>query len=148
MSIINNKKVLYDYFIEDKYEAGIVLYGWEVKSIRAGKVQLKESYIRWKKDAFYLIGCHISALKEASTHVKPDATRHRKLLLHKEEINKLVGKVERSGYTLVVLHMSLSKKYIKVLVGLGKGKKQFDKRQVEKEKNWKMQQQRLIKKYK
>ena len=125
MSIANNKKAFHDYFIEDELEAGLVLDGWEVKAIRAGRVQLKESYIHWKKGAFYLVGCHITALPTASTHVKPDPVRQRKLLLKQSEINKLIGKVERSGYTLV--------------------KKQHDKRQSMKEADWKREKQRLMK---
>ena len=148
MAIVNNKKAFHDYFIEYKYEAGIVLEGWEVKSIRSGKAQLKESYVRWDKDAFYLIGCHISPLKEASTHIKTSATRKRKLLLNKYEINKLIGKIEINGYTLIPIDIHYSNKYIKLLLGLAKGKKKFDKRQADKEKNWKIDQQRLMKRYK
>ncbi|WP_172763748.1 SsrA-binding protein, partial [Neisseria gonorrhoeae] len=98
MAIANNKKAFHDFFIEDRIEAGLVLEGWEVKAIRAARVQLKESYIYWKKDAFYLVGCHITALPTASTHIKPDAVRPRKLLLKQSEINKLIGKTERAGY--------------------------------------------------
>lgn len=148
MIIASNKKAFYDYFIEEKYEAGLVLYGWEVKAIRSRKVQLKESYIRWDNGAFYLIGCHISPLKEASTHIKPDAIRKRKLLLNQYEINRLIGKIEVKGYALIPLDIHCNKIYIKISIGLAKGKKQFDKRQVDKEKNWKKDQQRLIKKYK
>ncbi|MFH4354294.1 MAG: SsrA-binding protein SmpB [Neisseriaceae bacterium] len=145
MNIANNKKAFHDYFIEDTFEAGLVLMGWEVKAIRAGRIQLKEGYIRWLKGAFYLVGCHITALPEASTHIKPEANRSRKLLLHQREINKLVGKVEQTGYTLVPLNMHFKKGYIKLGVGLAKGKKQHDKRQSIKEKDWKREQQRLLK---
>ena len=145
MSIINNKKAFHDYFIEEQIEAGIVLEGWEVKAIRAGRVQIKESYIQWKKGAFYLIGSHITALPTASNHVKPDPVRQRKLLLKQSEINKLIGKVERSGYTLVPVNMHYNHGYIKIDMGLAKGKKQHDKRQSSKEKDWNREKQRLLK---
>ena len=105
MSIADNKKAFHDYFIEEKFEAGLVLEGWEVKAIRAGRVQLKEAYVVVKNGAVYLIGCHISPLLTASTHIHPDPTRSRKLLLHAAEINKLIGKTERAGFTLVPLDM-------------------------------------------
>ena len=114
MAIANNKKAFHDFFIEDQIEAGLVLEGWEVKAIRAARVQLKESYIYWKKDAFYLVGCHITALPTASTHIKPDATRPRKLLLKQSEINKLIGKTERAGYTIVPLNLHFSRGKIKM----------------------------------
>ena len=101
MSIIENKKAFHDYFIEERYEAGIVLEGWEVKAIRAGRVQLKEAYVVVKQEEVWLVGCHISALPTASTHVKPDPARTRKLLLHGAEIRKLIGKVQQAGFTLV-----------------------------------------------
>lgn len=145
MSIANNKKAFHDFFIEDQIEAGIVLEGWEVKAIRAARVQLKESYIYWKKDAFYLVGCHITALSTASTHVKPDPVRPRKLLLKQSEINKLIGKTERAGYTIVPLNLHYTRGRIKVEIGLAKGKKQHDKRQSLKEADWKREKQRLMK---
>ena len=145
MSIANNKKAFHDFFIEDQIEAGIVLEGWEVKAIRAARVQLKESYIYWKKDAFYLVGCHITALLTASTHVKPDPVRPRKLLLKQSEINKLIGKTERAGYTIVPLNLHYTRGRIKVEIGLAKGKKQHDKRQSLKEADWKREKQRLMK---
>ena len=145
MSIANNKKAFHDYFIEDQIEAGLVLQGWEVKAIRAGRVQLKESYIHWKKGAFYVVGSHITALAEASTHVKPDPVRQRKLLLNQSEINKLIGKVERNGYTLVPLNLHYSRGRIKMDIGLAKGKKQHDKREAAKEKDWQKEKQRLLK---
>ena len=128
MSIINNKKAFHDYYIEEQIQAGLVLEGWEVKAIRAGRVQLKEAYIHWKRGAFYLVGCHITALATASTHVKPDPVRQRKLLLKQSEINKLIGKVERSGYTLVPLNLHYHHGMVKMDMGLAKGKKQQDKR--------------------
>ena len=145
MSISNNKKAFHDYFIEDKIEAGLVLQGWEVKAIRAGRVQLKESYIHWKKGAFYLVGSHITALPTASTHIKCDPVRQRKLLLKQAEINKLIGKTERSGYTLVPLDLHYSRGNIKMQMGLAKGKKQHDKRQASKDKDWQREKQRLMK---
>lgn len=133
MSIAQNKKAFHDYFIEDKYEAGLILAGWEVKAIRASRVQLKEAYVVIKNGEIFLIGAHISPLATASTHVHPDATRSRKLLLHAEEISKLIGKVERAGYTLVPLDMHYKRGRIKLEIGLAKGKKQHDKRQSAKE---------------
>jgi len=146
MSIVENKKAFFDYFIEERYEAGLVLEGWEVKAIRGGRAQIKEGYVILKQGAFYLIGAHISPLPEASTHVNPDPVRTRKLLLHGEEINKLIGKVEQRGYTLVPLNLHYSKGMIKLEIGLAKGKKQHDKRDTEKEKDWKREQEQLMKK--
>jgi len=131
MSIVDNKKAFHDYFIEERFEAGMVLEGWEVKSIRAGRVNLKEAYVVVRKAELFLFGAHISALPTASTHINPDAVRTRKLLLHGEEISKLIGKVERAGYTLVPLNLHFSKGRIKCEVGLAKGKKQHDKRETE-----------------
>jgi ssrA-binding protein len=108
-------------------------------------VQLKESYIHWKRDAFYLVGCHITALPEASTHVKPDPVRQRKLLLNRREMNKLIGKTERAGYTIVPLNLHYQRGFIKAEIGLAKGKKQHDKRESAKEADWKREKQRLMK---
>ena len=145
MSITDNKKAFHDYFIEEKHEAGLVLEGWEVKSIRAGRANLKEAYVVLKNAAVFLIGCHISPLPTASTHISPDPIRSRKLLLHAEEISKLIGKVERAGYTLVPLNLHYSKGRIKLEIGLAKGKKQHDKRVAEKEKEWKREQSQFMK---
>lgn len=145
MSIAQNKKAFYDYFIEEKYEAGIVLEGWEVKAIRDGRVNLKEAYVIIQQGEIYIIGCHITPLGAASTHIRPDATRTRKLLLHSEEIAKLIGKVERAGYTLVPLDMHYTRGRIKLQIGLAKGKKQYDKRAAEKEKDWKREQSAIMK---
>ncbi len=145
MSIAQNKKAFFDYFIEEKYEAGIVLEGWEVKAIRDNRVNLKEAYVIIQRGEIYLIGCHVTPLGAASTHVRPDAIRTRKLLLHKEEIAKLIGKVERAGYTLVPLDMHYKNGRIKIQIGLAKGKKQYDKRQAEKEKDWKREQGAIMK---
>ena len=145
MSIAENKKAFFDYFIEERYEAGLMLEGWEVKAIRANRAQIKEGYVILKQGAFYLIGAHISALPEASTHVNPDPVRTRKLLLHEEEIKKLIGRVEQRGYTLVPLNLHYKGGRIKLEIGLAKGKKQHDKRDAEKEKDWKREQQQLMK---
>lgn len=145
MSIAQNKKAFFDYFIEDKYEAGIVLEGWEVKAIRDNRINLKEAYVVIMRGEMYLIGCHVTPLGVASTHIRPDAIRTRKLLLHREEIEKLIGKVDRAGYTLVPLDMHYSKGRIKLQIGLAKGKKQHDKRDVEREKDWKREQNVLMK---
>jgi SsrA-binding protein len=143
MSIADNKKAFHDYFIEEKFEAGLVLEGWEVKAIRAGRVQLKEAYVVVKNGTVYLIGCHISPLLAASTHILPDPTRSRKLLLHAAEIDKLIGKTERAGFTLVPLNMHFSKGRIKLDIGLAKGKKQHDKRATEKDREWEREKQRI-----
>ena len=145
MSIAENKKAFFDYFIEERYEAGLVLEGWEVKAIRASRAQIKEGYVILKQGAFYLIGAHISALPEASTHVNPDPVRTRKLLLHEEEIKKLIGRVEQRGYTLVPLNLHYKGGRIKLEIGLAKGKKQHDKRDAEKEKDSKREQQQAMK---
>ncbi|HZR01879.1 MAG TPA: SsrA-binding protein SmpB [Burkholderiales bacterium] len=144
MSIVQNRKAYHDYFIEEKYEAGIVLDGWEVKSIRAGRVQIAEAYVIIKDGAVYLIGCHITPLTSASTHVKPDPIRTRKLLLKADELSRLIGKVERAGYTLVPLDLHYRKGWIKAEIGLAKGKKQHDKREAEKERDWQREKQRLL----
>ena len=144
MSIVDNKKAFHDYFIEERYEAGLVLEGWEVKAIRAGRVQLKEAYVVVKSGEVFLLGAHISPLLSASTHVHPDPVRTRKLLLHETEISKLIGKVERAGYTLVPLDLHFSKGRIKLSVGLAKGKKQHDKRESEKEREWVREKARLM----
>jgi SsrA-binding protein len=145
MSIIDNKKAFHDYFIEEKYEAGMVLHGWEVKSIRAGRVQLKEAYVIVKNGEVFLFGAHISALPTASTHVSPDPIRTRKLLLNGEEIKRLIGKVERAGYTLVPLNLHYTRGRIKCEIGLAKGKKQHDKRESEKQRDWQREQQTIMK---
>lgn len=144
MSIVQNKKAFHDYFIEQRFEAGIALEGWEVKAIRAGRAQLKESYVIVSNSELFLLGCHISPLPTASTHVQADPTRTRKLLLHAEEINRLIGGVERAGYTLVPLDLHFAKGRIKLEIGLAKGKKQHDKRATEKDREWQREQQRLL----
>ncbi len=144
MSIVDNKKAFHDYFIEEKFEAGLVLEGWEVKSIRAARAQLKEAYVVVKSGEVFLIGCHISPLPTASTHIHPDPTRSRKLLLKAAEISKLIGKTERAGYTLVPVDLHYSKGRIKLQIGLAKGKKQHDKRAAEKDREWQREKQRLV----
>ncbi|RLJ61443.1 SsrA-binding protein SmpB [Sulfurisoma sediminicola] len=144
MSIIDNKKAFHDYFIEERFEAGLALEGWEVKSIRAGRVQLKEAYVVLKSGEVWLIGCHISPMTTASTHVRADPTRTRKLLLHAEEIKKLIGKVERAGYALVPLDMHYTKGRIKLAIGLAKGKKDYDKRETEKKRDWEKEKAQLM----
>jgi SsrA-binding protein len=145
MSIVDNKKAFHDYFIEERYEAGMALEGWEVKSIRAGRVQLKEAYVIVRQGEVFLFGAHISPLPTASTHINPDPVRTRKLLLNAEEIKKLIGKVERAGYTLVPLNMHYTRGRVKCEVGLAKGKKQHDKRDTEKQRDWQREQQSILK---
>lgn len=144
MSIIDNRKAFHDYFIEEKLEAGIVLEGWEVKGIRAGRANIKEAYVLVRNGEVFLLGMHISPLQSVSTHVNPNPTRTRKLLLHAREIGKLVGKVERAGYTLVPLDLHYSKGRIKLTVGLAKGKKQFDKRETAKQQDWEREKARMM----
>jgi SsrA-binding protein len=144
MSIVENRKVFHDYFIEERYEAGLALEGWEAKSIRAGRAQLAEAYVIVRNQELFLIGCHISPLPTASTHVHPDPTRTRKLLMRSEEVKKLIGKVERAGYTIVPLNLHFRGGWIKLEMGLAKGKKQHDKRQNAKDRDWQREQQRLM----
>jgi len=145
MSIVQNKKAFFDYTVEERFEAGLVLEGWEVKSIRAGQVQLKEAYVIVRGAEILLLNAHISPLKTASTHITPEPTRTRKLLLNAAEIRKLIGKVERSGYTLVPIDLHFSKGRVKLEIGLAKGKRQFEKRDATRDKDWKREQQRLLK---
>ncbi len=140
-----NRQARHDYFIEATFEAGLVLEGWEVKSLRAGRVNLKESYVLLKDGEAWLLGAHISPLASASTHVNPDPTRTRKLLLHKQELNRLIGQVERRGYTLIPLKLYWKKNRVKLEIGLAKGKKLYDKRATEKERDWQREKQRLLK---
>jgi len=144
VTIVENRKAPHEYFIEERYEAGIALEGWEVKAIRAGRAQLKEAYVIVQNEEIFLIGAHISPLSAASTHVHPDPVRTRKLLLHAEEIRRLIGRVDRAGYTLVPLDMHYLRGRVKINIGLAKGKKQYDKRAAEKEKEWNREKQRLL----
>ena len=145
MSIVDNKKAFFDYFIEERHEAGLVLEGWEVKAIRAGRTQIKEAYVVIKGAEIFLIGAHISPLLSASTHIKPDMVRTRKLLLHAEEIQKLIGKVEQRGYTLVPLNLHYTKGRVKCEIGLAKGKKLHDKRETEKNRDWQREKAQIMK---
>src|ERR1051325_5111618 len=144
MSIVHNRKASHDYFIEERYEAGLVLEGWEVKAIRAGRATIGEAYVTVKGEEIWLIGAHISPLPTASTHIHPDPTRTRKLLLRSEEIRRLVGKVEQRGYTLVPLDLHYNKGRIKLEVGLGRGKLKHDKRADQREKEWNREKQRQL----
>src|SRR5690606_5546599 len=145
MSIVQNKKASHDYSIEERFEAGLALEGWEVKAIRAGRVQIQEAFIILRGAELFLIGCHITPLPEASTHVTPDPTRTRKLLMHTQQIDKLVGKVERAGYTLVPLDLHYTRGRIKLELGLAKGKRQYDKRAAERGREWTRGKERLHK---
>ena len=144
MNIANNRKAWHDYFIEERFEAGIALEGWEVKAIRAGRLQLRDAYVIVRGSELWLLGCTVTPLPTVSTHFQPDPTRTRKLLMHAREIDRLIGAVERSGYTLVPLDMHFSKGRIKLEIGLAKGKKQHDKRESERERDWQRQRQRLL----
>jgi SsrA-binding protein len=145
VATIQNKKAHFDYAIEDKFEAGLVLRGWEVKSVREGRAQIRESHIFIRDGELFLLNSQITPLDTACTHERPEPTRTRKLLMHKGEIMRLIGKVERAGYSLIPLDMHFSKGRVKLLVGLGKGKRQFEKRADESKKQWKRDQERLMK---
>jgi SsrA-binding protein len=143
--IAENRKARFEYFIEESYEAGLALQGWEVKSMRAGRAQLKEAYVFLRNGEAYLFGAHISALPTASTHIIPDPVRTRKLLLHKAELSGLIGAVERKGYTLIPLELYWKNSKVKLRIGLAKGKKEHDKRHTEKDRDWKREKSRLMK---
>ena len=143
--IAENRKARHDYFIEEKFEAGVALQGWEVKSIRAGQVQLKESYILVKNAELYLFGAHISPLSTTSTHYTADPLRNRKLLLHRKEISHLIGSVDRKGYTLIPLKLYWKAGRVKLQLALGKGKKMHDKRETIKQREWDREKQRIMK---
>jgi SsrA-binding protein len=145
-TIAENKKARFDYFIEENLEAGLTLEGWEVKCLRAGRANLKESYAVIKNGEAWLLGAHFSPLSSASTHIHPDPVRTRKLLLHRRELDRLIGAVERKGYTLVPLSLYWRKGRAKLGLGLAKGKKQHDKRAVEKDRDWQRQRARIMKK--
>ncbi|MFQ5470819.1 MAG: SsrA-binding protein SmpB [Gammaproteobacteria bacterium] len=144
-TIALNKKARHDFFIEEEFEAGIGLQGWEVKSLRAGRAQLTESYVLIKDGEAWLFGAHISPLTTASTHINPDPTRTRKLLLHRRELDKLIGAVERKGYTLVALALYWAHGLAKLKIGLAKGKKQYDKRAAERDRDWQREKARILK---
>ncbi len=145
-AIAFNRKALHEYTLEERYEAGIVLQGWEVKSLRAGKAQIQDSYVLIKKGEAWLVNTHISPLLSASSHVRPEPTQTRKLLLHRRQLNTLIGLVERKGYTLIPLSLYWHQAKVKVEIALVKGKKEYDKRADEKDKDWKREQQKLFKK--
>ncbi len=143
--IAYNKRARFEYFIQETLEAGIALLGWEVKSLRAGQVNFNESYVLLKDGEAFLFGCHITPLATASTHVKTDPTRTRKLLLNKHELSRLIGAVERKGYALAPVSMYWKHGLVKVGIGLAKGKKQHDKRKTEKDRDWDRQKERIMK---
>ena len=140
-----NRKARHDYFIEDSFEAGLVLEGWEVKSLRAGNAQLRESYVYIRNGEAWLVGAHLSPLTTTSSHVKADPTRSRKLLLHRQELDRLIGAVERKGMALVPLDLHWHKGRAKLTVGVAKGKKQHDKRADKKDRDWQRQKARILK---
>lgn len=144
-TIARNKKAGHDYHIEQRYETGLALEGWEVKSLRAGRIQLKESYVKLLHGEAFLLGAHVSPLPVASTHVTPDPTRTRKLLLKRAELNRLIGLTERTGYTLVPTAMYWKRGRAKLEIGLAKGKKLHDKRATEKDRDWQREKERLFK---
>lgn len=144
MSIAENRRANYDYHIEERFEAGVVLEGWEIKAIRAGQVQLTDGYVLIREGELHLIGCRINPLRSASTHVSPLADRNRKLLMHREEIRRLIGKVEQKGFTLVPLNLHFKGSLVKADIGLAKGKAQHDKRDTEKKKDWDREKGRLM----
>jgi SsrA-binding protein len=146
-TIAVNRQATHEYFIEERFEAGLVLEGWEVKSLRAGRVQLKESYVVIKRSEAWLYGAHISALLSASTHIKPEAVRQKKLLLNRHELNKLIGAVERKGYTIMPLSMYWKNGRAKIEIGLAKGKQLHDKRASAKDRDWQMEKARIMKKF-
>ena len=143
--IADNKKAAYNYLLEEKFEAGMVLQGWEVKALRAGKVQLTDGYVVIKGGELFVIGCQINPLNTASTHVNPDAVRSRKLLMHKDEIRRLVGKVEQKGYTLVPLNLHWKAGKVKCEIALAKGKAEHDKRHTIKDREGKREVERAMK---
>jgi len=144
-TIVRNKKARHDFFIEDRFEAGLALEGWEVKSLRAGQVQIRDSYILLKGGEAFLFGALITPLPTASTHINPDPQRDRKLLLHRNELGKLIGAVERKGYALIPTAMYWKRGRAKIEIGLAKGKKSYDKRATEKERDWNREKHRLLK---
>jgi SsrA-binding protein len=144
MSIAENRRARFDYHIEERFEAGIVLEGWEIKAIREGQVQLTDGYVLIRDGELFLIGCRINALRSASTHVRPEADRTKKLLMKKDEIRRLVGKVEQRGFTLVPLNLHYKGGRVKVEIALAKGKAEHDKRETEKKRDWEREKGRLM----
>ena len=148
MSIITNKKAYHDYLIEEKFEAGVVLEGWEIKAIRDGRGQLKDSYVRIKNGEVWLLGFNVTPMFSASSHVRPDSMRLKKLLLHRREINRLIGKVDQKGFTLIALDLHYQKGRVKAAIALAKGKKLHDKRATEKDREAKKETAKAIKEFK
>ena len=144
MSIVENRKARFNYHIEERFEAGVVLSGWEIKAIRAGQVQLTDGYIVLKDGELFMIGCRINALRSASTHVRPEADRTKKLLMKKDQIRRLIGKVEQKGFTLVPLDLHYKGSYVKAEIALAKGKAEHDKRDTEKKRDWEREKGRLM----
>lgn len=144
MAIVQNKKAFHDYFIEERHEAGMVLEGWEVKAIRAGRAQINDAYVIVKDGALWLIGAHVSPLATASTHIHPDPMRTRKLLLHDAEIRRLIGQISQRGYALIPLDLHYAKGRIKAEIGLARGKLQHDKRATEREREWQREKHRVL----
>ena len=144
MSIAENRRARFDYHITETYEAGMVLHGWEIKAIRAGQVQLTDGYVVIRDGELFLIGCRVNALRSASTHVSPEADRTRKLLMHREEIKRLIGKVEQKGFTLVPLNLHYKGGIVKADIALAKGKAEHDKRDTEKKRDWEREKGRLM----
>jgi len=145
-TIIVNKKARFDYFVEDEYEAGLVLQGWEIKSLRAGKINLSDAHVFVKNGEAWLIGAQINPLPTASTHIHPEPNRIRKLLLNRRELDQLIGRVERQGYTLIPLNLYWKRNKIKMKIALGKGKKTHDKRDTIKDRDWQRDKARIMKK--
>ena len=143
-AIADNRKARFNYTLEEEYECGVVLEGWEVKAVRAGQVQLTDGYVVIKDGELFMIGCRINPLREASTHVHPEADRTKKLLMHKEEIRRLIGKVEQKGYTLVPLNLHYKGGRVKADIALAKGKAQHDKRETEKQRDWERERGQLM----
>jgi SsrA-binding protein len=143
-NIAENRRARYEYQIDEQHEAGMVLEGWEVKAVRAGQVQLTDGYVTIRDGQLFLIGCRINALRTASTHIHPEADRTKKLLMHKEEIRRLIGKVEQKGFTLVPLNLHYKGGRVKAEIALAKGKAEHDKRNTEKERDWNREHGRLM----
>ncbi|RZI83258.1 MAG: SsrA-binding protein SmpB [Rubrivivax sp.] len=144
MTIAENRKALFNYHIEERFEAGIVLEGWEVKAIREGQVQLTDGHVTIRNGELHLIGLRINALRSASTHIKPEADRTKKLLMHREQIRRLIGKTEQKGYTLVPLNLHFKGSYVKAEIALAKGKAEHDKRNTIKDRDWEREKGRMM----
>lgn len=144
MTVTLNRKASHDYFIEERFEAGLVLEGWEIKAVRKGRAQINDAYVMVRNGELFLLGAHITPMLSTCTHHTAETTRTRKLLLQRNVIDKLIGKVERAGFALIPLDLHFSRQYLKATIGLAKGKKQHDKREAIKEREWKVEKQRLL----